>query len=405
MLKTGRYKDRSAFAFMIGLVIGFSAIFIAANALAMRVKEPFGRFNRLAGSDSHAPIVIDGESALAAFPDKTGAGTSSDPYLIKDLVIDASLNAAGISISNTTSYLVIRNCSTKYAMFNGIYTGNCQHLEITNCTLVLSQNGITLTGSGNRDIAITGCIIANNTSQGISLVSGSSSAIVMDVVISGNTIETNGWLGIYIFGSGTLVERNTIKGHPDAGFQVMGNMITASQNNISMNGKGIEWYGSYASLVGNQIVNNSGHGLAFNHFSYQDATGNTISHNNGSGVFLNDVYGATFIGNNVSGNLGWGFQVNDSGYCSFVENDLRNNGNGSVSEESFSLGNIYRANLCDPGDQCNNQFPENRLPPLYTTIGILTIVPPVIAGVIYKGAKLGKRGKPANSTPATPKGG
>ena len=59
----------------------------------------------------HAPITIDGNAQLDAFPDKTGNGTPELPYIIQDLVIDAGLASSPISISHTNKSLVISNCT------------------------------------------------------------------------------------------------------------------------------------------------------------------------------------------------------------------------------------------------------------------------------------------------------
>ena len=72
----------------------------------------------------HPPIYIDGNEALASFiaAEGSGDGTSASPYIIEDLVINAS-TAHGIEILNTDAYLIIQNCTIeggsggKYGIF------------------------------------------------------------------------------------------------------------------------------------------------------------------------------------------------------------------------------------------------------------------------------------------------
>jgi parallel beta-helix repeat protein len=94
--------------------IQIAALFIFAMVLFMepdtmqteRVPE-----RRVLPSTSHAPFVIDGNSALISFPDKRGSGSVVDPYIIEDITIVQTESAPCICIKNTTLNLVIRNCT------------------------------------------------------------------------------------------------------------------------------------------------------------------------------------------------------------------------------------------------------------------------------------------------------
>ena len=51
-------------------------------------------------STSHGKIYIDGNAEMDAFPNKTGTGTSEDPYVIGNYSIDAQFVGSGIYIEN-----------------------------------------------------------------------------------------------------------------------------------------------------------------------------------------------------------------------------------------------------------------------------------------------------------------
>ncbi len=89
-------------------------------------------------AETHTPISINSENDLAAFPDKTGSGSSSEPYIIQDLVIDAGGSSSCIFLGNTRSYVTFQNCtllnpSPAYGRA-GIETTNASNVFITNCT-------------------------------------------------------------------------------------------------------------------------------------------------------------------------------------------------------------------------------------------------------------------------------
>ena len=50
-----------------------------------------------------SPIYLDGNTDLDNFSNKTGSGTLNDPYIIKNLEIDADSIGSGIEIKNTDS--------------------------------------------------------------------------------------------------------------------------------------------------------------------------------------------------------------------------------------------------------------------------------------------------------------
>lgn len=67
---------------------------------------------RLLSFSDRPPITINGESDLTVSNGVSkGNGTEHNPYVIEGYEIDAAGNEAAIHVKNTSSFLVIRNCS------------------------------------------------------------------------------------------------------------------------------------------------------------------------------------------------------------------------------------------------------------------------------------------------------
>ncbi len=91
---------------------------------------------------NHPKIYISGESALDAFPNKTGSGTQSNPYKISNLDIDAEGSGSAIEIRGIYyRYLILDGISATgsgsddVASDSGIEIFNCQNIVIQNCEI------------------------------------------------------------------------------------------------------------------------------------------------------------------------------------------------------------------------------------------------------------------------------
>ncbi len=87
---------------------------------------------------SHHSIIIGNNHELATFCaiNVSRSGTIADPYLISNLSINV-LGMGGISITNTTSPLLIHNCSiyyysnSEFSIYSGIILNNCSSITIS----------------------------------------------------------------------------------------------------------------------------------------------------------------------------------------------------------------------------------------------------------------------------------
>jgi len=120
-----------------------------------------------------SPIYIDGNTDLDNFLNKTGSGTLNDPYIIKNLEIDAESIGSGIEIKNTDRYLIIINCTIENSglLSNesnaGIVIDHSININITECFLINNLFGIYLRTSNNNSITLN--TISNSSEDGIRL--------------------------------------------------------------------------------------------------------------------------------------------------------------------------------------------------------------------------------------------
>jgi len=126
----------------------------------------------------HERLEIHGDPDIADHA-SSGSGSSGDPYIIKRLSINAT-GSVGISITNVTAHLKIRECLVYggfFYGFKGIVIENCSDIEIIGCAVYYSHMGIDIVNStgitvsdsfigGSRNginVSGTGCLIRNTT--------------------------------------------------------------------------------------------------------------------------------------------------------------------------------------------------------------------------------------------------
>jgi len=117
--------------------------------------------------NADSPIYIDGNGNFTDYG-FSGTGDVGTPYLIQDLIINASGDSAhGIYIANTTAYFIIQNCTITNADtgFSGIRLENVTHGKIMNNTMVYNSHGIYVWNSNNNTICDNN--VTNNLGTGL----------------------------------------------------------------------------------------------------------------------------------------------------------------------------------------------------------------------------------------------
>jgi len=200
----------------------------------------------------HEPIIITSDDDLIHL-DLPGSGTEEDPYVISNLYIKGNYQV-GISITNTTKYLLIINCSID----------------------VMTQ-------------AIECINVAPNT-----------------VAIKNNTI-INAELGILLFHTNsTHITGNNLDGFTNVGiFVCSSSNLTLENNDIRNCSNGIElMYSSNIDIKNNAIYHND-YGVVVSYTSLVNITLNLFQKNSNYAIRLdnhandNIIYYNDFIENNI----------------------------------------------------------------------------------------------------------
>jgi parallel beta-helix repeat protein len=224
----------------------------------------------------HAVISINGNTALVAFPDKTGNGTLADPYVIKDFNIDG-FSSPCISITGVTLPLVIKDClfyatgmgafgiaivsctnvtitNNRFSNFNtGISIGASSFIKCTKNNLTITSTAMSLDSSHNNTLeqnvmeSQVSCIFMTNCGDNIlrgndlSLPTGSGpgAIFIQNAASQGNNITGNSihdcnpgaFAGIRLsYASKTIISNNTIKTCSPAML-----LISSTENKIAQN--------------------------------------------------------------------------------------------------------------------------------------------------------------------------
>ncbi len=294
---------------ILGILFALSPIFVTNLSFTTRDRDTTLNYNDDFDHDNlkvtaiSGKIHIDGNAGWAAFRSAgncTGGGTYSNPYVIKNLIIDGGGSGSCIKIENSDVYFRIESCtlnnSGEYpdagivleSVSNGVLFNN----EVSNN----NNSGIQVSNSNNNEISTN--IIRNNRFSELFLGNSNNN------IISGNTVinNDNNEDGILIKYNS---QNNTITGNTcETSFY--GISIDDSDNNV---------------VSENTVINNSNAGIAILLADNNIITRNIVEHN-----------------------IRWGITVFGSDYNNITENTVSQNGdwfNAGISLGSSFYNNIY----------------------------------------------------------------
>ncbi len=179
----------------------------------------------------HAPIYITTDTDfdnLATSEGWSGSGTTNDPYIIENLIINAT-TVPGFYVHGVSRSFILRNC-TIYAEYEAvsIYSTNSAKQIVTNSTLYSESIAVYVKYSGNSEI-----IIANNTLSAKNY--GVSVYATNNVVIGNNTITpVNQGIRI-VSSSNSNIGNNTIINSKEYGVYISVSSNSNVTNNIFSN--------------------------------------------------------------------------------------------------------------------------------------------------------------------------
>lgn len=182
----------------------------------------------------HAPIFVgcDEYSCKGFTPDNGvtgGNGTAANPFIIEGWDIQGGY-LAGITISDTQAYFIIRNVYV-HGAGEGVLLDGAPHGRIEGSLVVGNADGISIRSSPG--VGVAGNVLRGNN---FGMLSGDA------VIISGNTIAANKGEGLVLSGANVTVTGNTFQGN---GIAVIGTSAAAASHTIADNvndGKPILYY-------------------------------------------------------------------------------------------------------------------------------------------------------------------
>ncbi|MGB5910517.1 MAG: NosD domain-containing protein [Promethearchaeia archaeon] len=243
-------------------------------------------------------IYIINNSGWVAFRNAdncTGQGTSSDPYIIKDLEINGGDSGTCIFIQNTDVYFKIENCT--------VYNSG----EYPNA-------GIKLTDVENSQIIDNNC---SSTYYGIYFWRSNYNNV------SGNTVNDNNGGIRLTYSNDNDILGNTANNNEYGMYLSYSNINNLIGNTVNNNSYGIYLKSSYENDLLGTTANNNSYGIYLWRSAYTTVSGNTAN-NNIYGIYLwgsndNTVTGNTLLGNdecifeyNCRGN-----EFSDNGACTY----------------------------------------------------------------------------------------
>ncbi|MFX1499855.1 MAG: NosD domain-containing protein [Promethearchaeota archaeon] len=207
-----------------------------------------------------------------------GSGTFSDPYIIKNIIIDGQNSGSCIEIRNSDAYVVIRN-STFFNSGSGIIDAGIRLDSSSNVELLYDEtsnnNGYGIYLSYCQDILIEGCMINDNAKSGIMLYESNTNIIRNNT----DTINSNTEYGIYLSAS-----------HSN---EISGNTINYNLIGIYLNGS------NYNNIVNNDLqFNTQGASKEVGNCVGNEYSGNTPRIGDGEGAISSIIIFA-IIGGSV----------------------------------------------------------------------------------------------------------
>lgn len=232
--------------------------------------------NKLKTSTISGKISVSGNFGWAFLKTTgkcTGSGISSDPYIIKDLVIDGGGSGNCILIDDSDVYFKIQNCTIYNS--GGIW-GNAgirfeafvRNGQLINNTIYDCENGIFINWE-STDLNVSRNNLFNNYDAGIYFINSHNNSI------SDNIISTNGH-GMFILNSSSnIILDNQIRNNMWTGLHV----TDGSNNNLIqgnfLNYDEIKIYSCSRNIIRGNTITNIGVGI----FIDKDSTCNIYSNN------------------------------------------------------------------------------------------------------------------------------
>ena len=370
-------------------------LFDIGNVSDKKERSNFDYYNLKSSQVSNKIFIYgnQGWADLKSDGDCTGLGTFSEPYIIKDLIIDCKNSGSGIIIENSIVYFKIMNVTiynSGYHWLNvnaGIKLQSSNNGSLINNTVGNNHYGIALIDSHNTTIS------GNNVNESVYVRGGGVGIYLLNSnynLISGNTVYNKTGMGIRVSDSNnSTISGNIVRHNTEVGIYVYkSNNIVISGNIVSRDGSGIGLsYSNHTIISGNTANNNEDAGIGLFYCTYAMISGNSAINNGYSGIRLSKSNENTISYNNITYNVLNGIDLYESNENTISHNNITYNAlYGMILYESNNnliLGNNLLYNEipinernCAGNSYQNNIIDENAVFPVL-------IVVPIIIGIIF----------------------
>ncbi|TFF90357.1 MAG: hypothetical protein EU548_03405, partial [Promethearchaeota archaeon] len=196
----------------------------------------------------------------------SGQGTMLEPYVIKNVIINADGNDYGLKISNSEEYFRIENCTISNSKNDGYFAGiileNVENGILIENQVSFNYNGILLMSSSYN------LIEKNNASNcnefGIIVTFDSNHNEIIENICDYNADMWGYGIGATVNSDFNQIHNNNVTGNTWSGLTIRdgSHNNTISCNRVIANNHGIEIYNNCDDniVVNNTIINNSGNG-------------------------------------------------------------------------------------------------------------------------------------------------
>ena len=310
------------------LIVSLILLFIFSFNLNNITTESNKVNNNLRSSALTSPIEIDdlggndwawatGESWFGG-----GSGTSGDPYLLENLIIDGGGVDDCIAIVNSISHFTIKNC-TVYNSGAGVYTGGIYLNNVTNGNIIENN-------CSNNDFAGICCDDTNSTIISNNIIFNNEIGILLEMCYYNEILEND----IY-----DITNYYAIDLEDSPYNKIEGNKIRGCFGGIEVD------HSNNSIIVGNIAEDNVRRGIYIYLSDNVEVTGNIFQNNTMSGIYLT---GSSF--NNISDNIAF----NNTEHGIWI----------APYNSDYSNGNIVTNNIMDNNSICGillNEASENQI--------------------------------------------
>ena len=271
-------------------------------------------------SDVDLPIFIDGDATGSGaynwvwakkYQLCTGSGTYSDPFIIKNLMIDGGGTQNCIEIRDSDVYFIIQDCTVKNSG-TGTYDAGIRLLNTNNGKII-----------GND--------ISDNSRVGIQFHENCFNNTIM-----GNHFTRNSFYAIWLrYSDNNIINSNIIIDNFDNGIHLYySDYNVVMSNEIKNNNNGIRIHASHYSIVFDNTFYSNSIGISIRYGHWSEIFSNNISHNSfgvlidvtsrcrihenliemsvNDGVWIRGAYLNSIFNNKIYSNKRYGVYIQDS---------------------------------------------------------------------------------------------